>query len=229
KYGAFSSIGSDENYDRRSSISGFVRDDSKTTNYSNGSAYIFYGRMPLDEDLIYEYEGSQIFLPRDKTTLAAVQIDLDTNEKIKVIRGVFIYQDKQYFIPIRNYYWNNATDLGGGLDAGVFIMPRLAQTEQGDAIEQNGALLYLSPKVVHSQLARLYLYGQETDAFKAVHVEPSPLIQEIRNRGIEIGEFILAEDFIGPIKIWEITYPRDIEFKPEYLETKYPERLSITK
>ena len=106
-----------------------------------------------------------------------------------------------------------------------FIMPRVAQTEQGSSIEQNGALLYLSPRVVHSQLARFYLYGQETDSFKVAHVESSLFIQELRRQGIEAGEFIFAGDFVGPIKIWEITYPEGIEFKPEYLETKYPERL----
>jgi hypothetical protein len=29
-------------------------------------------------------------------------------------------------------------------------------------------------------------------------------------------------NLVGPIKIWEINYPKDIKFKPEYLETKYP-------
>ena len=228
KYGAFSSIGSDENYDRRSWIPTFTRDDSQKVERKNSTLYIYPGGTVLDEDLVYNINGTEIFLPGGKAALGAVVIEAENGFVIKNLYGVFVYQNQQYAIPLRYYYTDQLVDLGQGIDAGVFIMPRIVQSEQGSAIEQNGALLYLSPRVVHSQLAKFYLYGQETDAFKVAHVESSLFIQELRRQGIEIGEFIFAGDFVGPIKIWEITYPGDIEFKPEYLETKYPERLLKT-
>ena len=44
------------------------------------------------------------------------------------------------------------------------------------------------------------------------------------------GEFVYFQGFQGPIKIWEIKYPSDIQVNEEYLSIDYPsEELDIAK
>ena len=42
-----------------------------------------------------------------------------------------------------------------------------------------------------------------------------------------MGEFVYYNGFQGPIKIWEIEYPSDIQLDLNYLDTNYPEELQI--
>ena len=87
----------------------------------------------------------------------------------------------------------------------------------------NGGGFYLSPRVVHSFLARKYLFEEEGN-FKLVHTESHPIIENLRQGGNQIDEFVFVNgEFAGPIKIWEIEYPSNVQFKSEYLEPKYPE------
>ena len=37
--------------------------------------------------------------------------------------------------------------------------------------------------------------------------------------------FIEYNGFRGPVKIWEINYPKDIKFEEEYLSKEYPSEL----
>ena len=224
KYGAFSSIGSDKDYDRRSWIPTFVRDDSQKVERKNSTINVYPGGNVLDEDLTYNENGTVIFLPGGRTLLAAVVIESELAFEVKNLYGIFIYQNKQYKIPIRYYYTEKLIDTGQGIDAGVFIISRLTPTAQGGSIEPNGALLYLSPRVVHSQLAKLYLYGERSPYFKIVHNEDDYVIGILRAQGID-EDFVEFQGFRGPIKIWEINYPKDIVLKEEYLQIEYPEHL----
>ncbi|MGV8142533.1 MAG: STT3 domain-containing protein [Candidatus Pacearchaeota archaeon] len=225
KYGAFSAIGSDANYDRRSWIPTMVRDNAQTVERKNTTVQIYSGGSTLDQDITYTLDGTEIFLPGNKAAIGAIILETDKNGSIQNVEGVFVYQGNQYILPIRYYYDTQLIDTGKGVDAGIFLMPRLVTSSSGAAIESRGALLYLSPRVVHSQLARIYLYGEETAQFKLAHTESDFLIQDIRRQGIANGEFIFFNDFRGPIKIWDVKYPASLEFKKEYLDTVYPEQL----
>ncbi len=225
KYGAFSAIGSDETYDRRSWIPTFTRDDTQKVERKNSTLQVYVGGVGLDQDLQYDLNGTNIFLPAGKAVLGAVIIDTEGEFTIKSVSGIFLYNQQQYVIPIRYYYLNKLVDTGAGIDAGIFLMPRVIQSSQQGSLQDNGALLYLSPRVVHSQLARLYLFGEETEYFKLAHTTSSLFIEEIRRQGIPMGEFIYANEFVGPIKIWGVKYPKNIVFKKEYLDTSYPEQI----
>ena len=82
--------------------------------------------------------------------------------------------------------------------------------------------MYLSGRTIHSQLAKLYLFKQNTDYFNLVHVEDSFVIDNLKQQGLDVGEFVYYQGFQGPIKIWEIKYPSNIKSNPEYLEINYP-------
>ncbi len=226
KYSAFSNIGSDESYDRASWISTFVRDNSQTVERKNSTIEIYGGGTAIDEDIIYSNNGSEIFLPGQKAGLGAIIVEVDNQNVIKSVSGIFVYQDQQYSIPLR-YYYDGETlfDAGEGLKAGVFFMPKLNLKGEQANVEQRGALLYLSSRTVNSQLARLYLYDEKNTGFRLAHAESDIIVESLRSQGLSIGEFIFFEGLRGPIKIWEINYPADIKFNEEFISTDYPESL----
>ena len=93
-----------------------------------------------------------------------------------------------------------------------------------------GALLYLSPRVINSQVARLYLFGEEDEYFNLVHTEDDLFVAQIKKDGAQnIGDFVYYQGLRGPIKIWELTYPKNIEYRKEFIETKYPESIKWAK
>ena len=66
------------------------------------------------------------------------------------------------------------------------------------------------------------MFDSKSNYFKLVHTEENLLINDLRSRGIKIGDFVYYQGFQGPIKIWEINYPKNIEKNPEFLKTDYP-------
>ncbi len=225
KYGAFSSIGSDKNYDRYSYITTFIRDDQQTIETKNSTIYIYKGGFPYDEDLIYNNNGTKIFLPAGKGGLGAVLIEKDPSGKIiKQPRGIFVDQKgTQYDLPLRYMYDDKLIDFGSGIDGGIFLMSSV----NGNSIEEDGALLYLSNRTVKSQLARLYLYKEDNPYFKLVHTQDDFFVNQIKSQNPSFtDDFVYYQGFRGPIRIWEIRYPEGMQVKEEYLQTDYPSSVS---
>jgi asparagine N-glycosylation enzyme membrane subunit Stt3 len=225
KYGAFSSIGSDENYDRASWISSFIKDQGQIKETKNGTMYLYTGGTSLDADIIYDSNGTKILLPSGKAGIGAVTLELNANGSLlSQPLGVFVYQNKRYDLPLRYAYANNKfIDFGSGIESGIYLFPQLIQDSRGTHIDNSGALLYLSNRTVKSQLARLYLYKEDSPYFKLVHSEDDIVINELRKNNIQPpSDIIFLGGVRGPIRIWEVSYPKNITFKPEYLETSYP-------
>ena len=60
--------------------------------------------------------------------------------------------------------------------------------------------------------------------FELVHTESSLVINDLRNQGMPLPEFVYFNGIRGPIKIWEVKYTGKEEIKKEYLDidaTKY--------
>jgi asparagine N-glycosylation enzyme membrane subunit Stt3 len=225
KYSAFSSIGSDANYDRRSFISTLVMNDAQTQEKKSSTIFVYSGGFGLDGDIIYELNGSRIFLPEGQAGLAGVLIERDSSGVlVQNPIGVFIYQSKQYNIPFRYAHdKGRLIDFGTGYGAGVFLMPRVVTSQTSTQLQQDGAMLYLSPKTVMSQVARLYLYGENNPYFKLAHVEDDFVVAELKKQNSSIGDFVYYGGFRGPIKIWSVSYPSGEKVNPEYLRTTYPD------
>ncbi|MBS3083589.1 hypothetical protein J4423_02185 [Candidatus Pacearchaeota archaeon] len=228
KYTAFSSIGSDKNYDRRSWIPSFTRDNSQTVERKNTTVFVYPGGTVVDQDIVYDLNGTKIFLPEGKAYVAAVVVTVNQEDSVSSVLGIYYSQDKSYQIPLR-YYWDKKTgfvDTGSGLDAGILMYPRVVLNSQGGGnIEPKGAILYLSSRTVRSQLAKLYLFGEKSSSFTLAHSEPDFVVENLNAQNMDVGDFVFFNEFRGPIKIWSIKYPSNIAFKPEYLETEYPEEL----
>lgn len=221
KYSAFSSIGSNKDYDRRSWISTFLKDNAQVSETKNGTLSVYSGGTALDGDIIYNDNGSNIFLPGGKAGIGAILVEKDSQGKvISNPLGIYVYQNKQYRLPLRYAYSNGKlTDFGSGVEAGIFIFPRVNQNN----IEFDGASLYLSSRTVNSQLARLYLYNEENPNFKLIHSEDDFLVSQIKAQNPGISDIVFYNGVRGPIRIWEINYPSNIAVDEKYLLTSIPE------
>ena len=63
-----------------------------------------------------------------------------------------------------------------------------------------------------------------------MHSEDDYIVQVIREQNPAFkGDIVYYNGVRGPIRIWEISYPRNIEFKQEYLSTLYPKELDIAR
>ena len=238
KYTAFSSIGSDENYDRRSWVNTFFRDNSQTFEAKNRTVMLYTGGVSLDADIFYEKEdGTKVFLPGlndgsggNLAGLGAVRVEIDESGNILQPIGIYIYQNVQYELPLRYvYYEDKLVDFGSGVEATTYFMMGINQQGNNLQFDENAIMMYLSPRVAQSQLAKLYLYEKENKFFKLVHVEDDFIVSNLKSQGANIDSIIYFNGMRGPIKIWEINYPDDIEIKEEYLETTYPEILRVVK
>ncbi len=231
KYTAFSSIGSDLDYDRISYIPTLLMDAQQTRKSGNETSYIYPAGFSTDSDILINSDGKEILLPRKMAGIGAVI--LATNDSsILQPRAIFVYNGRQYEEKLRYAYVNNNLyDFNSGIDAGIFVFPRMQTEASGQGQVNNlGAMFYLSQRVVHSNLAQLYLFDQKSDYFKLAHTESNLFIDNLNQQNINIGEFAYFQGFQGPIKIWEISYPKEQKINPNYLKTDYVnEELDIPK
>ncbi|MEK6854633.1 MAG: hypothetical protein AABX73_00235, partial [Nanoarchaeota archaeon] len=228
KYSAFSLIGSDVNYDRSSNIPTFEKNNQLTKETKSSTVYVYEGGSYIDEDLLYEKEGVKIEVKSGRDGLGAVLIE--ENERGEVAGppvGIFVVEGKQINIPIRYLFFNGRfVDFESGVDVGVYVYPRFDESSGGVNVDFNGALLYLSKRTVNSQLARLYLYKEDNPYFRLVYSEDDSAIAQLKKENPLFNfEIVQFRGLRGPIRIWEIKYPKDIKFKPEFLETSYPREL----
>ncbi len=223
KYGAFSSIGSDGTYDHYAWIPTALLDTTQTRETNNETVYVYPIGTAIDEDIIINNTGKDILLPRRKAAVAAVALRENTKKEILQPIVFLVYNQQQYQMPLRYVYINDKLyDFETGLDAGIFTYPKVDYQNGQLSVDKKGAAFYLSERVVHTELARLYLFNEKSDYFKLVHTEPNLIIDDIARQGLDLGDFIYYQGFQGPIKIWQINYPSDIKLNSTYLSTAFP-------
>ncbi|HLD15045.1 MAG TPA: STT3 domain-containing protein [Candidatus Nanoarchaeia archaeon] len=220
KYGAYSSIGSDENYDRFSTIGTFSLDPKQTQATKNETLLIYQGGVTLDET--YKYKGT-VFPGRASGVIGFIvhvgNMTADTRiftGKFNRVDAVIAFQDKQHLVPLQCVFFNNVEYRFDGEDfmSGCLrIIPTFTTTTKGDFF---GAAIFVSPRVYRTLFGQMYLLGKDLPGFKTVYEDSS-------NMPLAIYQGRL----IGPLKIWEAD-TRYTKFKPEYLETQYPDiRLTL--
>ena len=227
KYTAFSSIGADENYDRFSWIPNFFIDRSQTIEDKNETITFYTGGSLLDEDIITVQDGEEIMLPEKNAAIGAIIIKTNDKKEFSQPEMIIIYSNKQYTLKIRYLYIDSTQELidfKSGVEAGAFIYPSVnSVTSSNIDLDYFGAALYLSKRTINSQLAKLYLFNQETSHFKLVHTEEDLILENLKQQKWESqGNFVYYQGIRGPIKIWEINYPSGIESNPEFLERQFP-------
>ncbi|MBI2630413.1 hypothetical protein HYW76_04905 [Candidatus Pacearchaeota archaeon] len=227
KYPAYSTIGSDENYDRYSQISIFIQDESNIQETKEEIVFVYQGGMFLDRDYILKDNATgntQIF-PAYKTGIGAVFLRATKDGFIKQPEAVFVYQNKQTSVPMKCVYFNGQVyNFKEGYGGCLYIVPRIVNSNGQMGVNERGAGLFITEKSMNALWIKLYLFNQ-TENFNLVRNEPNYIVENLKSQGIKIGDFIFYNEMLGPIKIWEINYPKDTEFKPEYLSIDYPENI----
>jgi asparagine N-glycosylation enzyme membrane subunit Stt3 len=220
KYTAYSSIGSDVDYDRYSWIPTFSLDEKQTQETKNETKYVYVGGTMLDQDFVYE---NQLY-PQGRAAVGALIFGIsEGTSEITQPEAVMIYGGKQERVPLRYLYVGDRLydfQDPDALQACLYIIPRIDDT----GVNNMGAALYLSERGMDALWVHLYLL-KEGDYFRLAHSEQDVILEDLRNNyNLTINELALYRgNLLGPIKIWEVDYPEDIEFKPEYIETVFPD------
>tara|TARA_Y100000310_G_scaffold345815_1_gene470402 strand:- start:16349 stop:19057 length:2709 start_codon:yes stop_codon:yes gene_type:complete len=210
KYTAFSSIGSDVNYDRYSWINTFILNEERQE--EDGVVTLLYtGGTALDDS--FEYNGRTF--PAGEAGIAGFFVPTRFNEVggIDFNRPfiVLVYQNQQFVVPLNCLYVEGKLiDYGeDGLDGCLRVIPTFID---GNTVNQIGAALYLSPDVRKSLFAQLYLFDKQTPNFELVYNDEDSLPLAVFNGRI-----------IGPIKIWKINIPDYIKENPIYKGLELPD------
>jgi asparagine N-glycosylation enzyme membrane subunit Stt3 len=224
KYTAFSSIGSDINYDRYSWIGTFLQDDKQTQETKNQTLYIYPGGIALDEDLLINQSGKNILLPSGKAGVGAIIIPLDKKtNKFEQPYVIAFYQGSQYKVYLRYLAIDkDFIDFKSGIEGCAYLFPYLENSGQGLSSNKIGAAMFLSPRLLRGLLAQIYILNdpfKKFQNFQVAHTESSLVVDNLRSQGMQLPEFVYYQGVQGPIKIWNITYTGKEEIKPEYLGT----------
>ncbi len=223
KYGAFSSIGSNSSYDRYSWIPTVLLDDRQTQEKNNETTYVYPIGSFIDQDIIFKDNGKDILLPDKKAAVIAVAVTIDKNGNILQPEIYFGYNNQQYSMPLKYIYLNGKEYIfNSGFDAGIYIFPRIDQTNGKLRIVANGAAFYLSERTIHSNLVNFYLFNKQSDYFKLVHSEDNLFVKNMKQQGMNVGDFVYYQGLQGPIKIWQISYPSDEKLNKMYLDINSP-------
>jgi len=188
----------------------------------NETIYLFKGGTMLDEDVVY---GNQIFVKENSGIggflLSLQKVGDSSVGAIAQPRAVVVSNGKQVEVPVKCAYFGGKKMMfeGKGIDGCIYILPQITTQK----VMPIGGALWLGPRLIRSEFSKMYLFD-EVENFKLVHTESYPIITELnKNYNLNLPEFVLYQgNLLGPIKIWEINYPSDIQENPQYLNTTYP-------
>jgi len=239
KYGAYSQIGSDANYDRLSqgpvtllseqSQEKEVKDGIiRTYNIpaSNGQISL----IPLEEDLTYQVNGTTGTLFKENSALMGINVKVIENNGTIVAfqqpEAIFYSNGQQITILMRYlYYKGKLYDYKIGIDSTIYLIQRVLSTNNGLQIDELGSAIYISPRVMKGMMAQIYILDNSLgnfDNFQLVHTEPNIIINYFNSQGANLRDFVYYNGLQGPIKIWSIKYTGNEKPNPEYLEKTPP-------
>jgi hypothetical protein len=225
KYSAYSSIGGDkEGDDRFSFIPTMASDPNQVQETKNGTIRIYNGGYGLDEDIIYEKEdGSKVFIPVQNSGIGAIILQKE-NGKFKQPIAAYVYNGNRIDLPVRYLYYNGTLyDFKNGTNTGVYVIPQITQVNNGLQLDEEGALIYFSSRVVNSLVAQLYLMNDPLNQYETVelaHSEPDPIETYVEMySGMKLNEFFYFNGLRGPLKIWRVEYPENIIAREEFTRT----------
>ncbi len=226
KYGAFSSIGSNKEYDRYSWIGTFLLDEKQTQETNNQTLLVYTGGVSSDEDLTINQSGKEIFLPGQKSGVGAIIVPNQKTEggvNFEQPYTIMVYNGKQYKVNLRYLSVEGKfMDFKDGIEACAYIFPRIDSKGQGVEKNSIGAAMYLSPRLMRGFLAQKYILDDPFNKFpnfKVVHSEPSFIVDILNSQGMNLPEFVYYQGIQGPIKIWSIKYTGNEKIEQKYLDT----------
>ncbi|MBS3066054.1 hypothetical protein J4229_03360 [Candidatus Pacearchaeota archaeon] len=238
KYGAYSQIGSDEKFDRLSQGPFALISDGREIQETKNETIRVYNRpsgngqvaiFPLEEDVIYKNNGSNIYLLKENTQLFGIKVSYSQSDNSTLFNqpeAIFVSKQQYTTVPIKYLkYKDKFYDYGSGIDAAVNIIQRVSQNERGVQIDNIGALIYLSPRVFRGMMGQVYILDDPLKRFSnfaLVHSEPNLIVDSLNQQGANLEDFVFLNDIQGPIKIWKVNYKGDEKINPEYTQMGVP-------
>ena len=219
KYTAYSSIGSDKDYDRYSWITTFSLNEGATQETRNMTMLTFQGSYVLDDDFVYQGKA----FPKQGSGIGAIFVpikelyDLNGTAVIGLEFGqptaALMHNGQRTDVPLGCIYFNGQMKKfdQSGLKGCLRIIPTL--NDNGQLKNPLGAGLFVSNEGVNALWTNLYLFDQnnpdyDTSAFKMVYGEDGTFAPLSLYQG----------RVIGPQKIWEINYPAGFTVSEEKLK-----------
>jgi hypothetical protein len=123
---------------------------------------------------------------------------------------------------MRYLYFNGKfMDFNSGIESTAYLFPSLSLN--GNSVNQNpeGAVMFISPRLMRGMLVQIYLLGDPLNKFpnfELAHNEPSLIINDLRNNGAQLPDIVYLNGLQGPIKIWKIKYTGNEKIREEYLD-----------
>ena len=221
KVGAYSSIGSDKNYDRYTWITSFTIDPNNPASIQekrDETIYVYQGGYVLDEDFIY---NGQVF-PKQGAAIAAFLLPfiiIDNKTALKQPTAVIVYNGRQFNVPVKCVYVSNqeyifGTDGLGGCLRLIPVFDRGGGENYG--LEVDAGALYFSERSYKSLWAQLYAFNKKSDYFKLIFSD-----DEVLKTALPLS--IFNGRTVGPIRIWEISYPPNTKTGEEFLYGELPD------
>ncbi len=219
KYTAYSSIGSDENYDRFSYITTFNLNSQLTKETRNGTVIFYQGGFALDENFIYKndiYPAGQAGIIGIKVPFESKVVANSTIQELKQPSVVLGNQNKLVELSLKCIYFNSQLyEFENAEYDGCFrIVPVFSNQNQANMI---GAGYFLSRRTYHSNFGQLYMLNKESKYFKLVYDD---------SNNFPLGFYQGRQ--IGPMKIWNINYPNNFTINQEEFKyntrTDYPDQ-----
>ena len=219
KYTAYSSIGSDENYDRYSWINTFTFNEQGTQETRDLTILMFQGSQAFDDDFTWD---GQVF-PARQAGVGAVFIPITKISENETTGSVtfgqptiaIVKDGKRTDVPLRCLYFNGRmfTYPTKGYDGCFRIIPVLGP--DGKVANALGGGLFVSEEGMKALWTNLYLFEQQNPHFDTSAFEE---IYGTSKSGVPLA--IYQNRLIGPIKIWKINYPEGFKVDPE-IEKRY--------
>jgi len=199
KYYAFSYIGSDENFDRRSTIGAFGLQSTKEVR--NGTLLLYGGSWGLDKDYLID----NLILPEGQAGIYGFAVPSDLS--LQTPQAFVSYNNQQFTFDIpcivkEGQRTDFETNPNSTLNGCLVLVPYIQDQNNMNPI---GAAFWASEKVWDTNFARLYLYDEKDPNFKLVYKDDMPLA-------------LYQGRIIGPIKIWEVEYPANVKPDSDYLQ-----------
>ena len=199
KYHAFATIGSDENFDRKSTIGIFTLNSQNEVR--DGAEFVYRGGWGLDQDLVVDMK----VIP-EGTPLAGFSIIGKNDGSFQAPVAGFVVDGRQFNMNVDCLVVNNVRyDFNVAepkIEACIVLLPFFVDEQNTNPI---GTAFFASSKVRDGNLARLFLYSEQIPGFTKVYDDGTPL-------GIYQGRLV------GPVRIWEIQYPAGTKTDDRYLE-----------
>lgn len=219
KYPAFSSIGSDVNYDRYAWVPTMNMDPSKTQETRNETVYVYVGGTPLDEDFMFNnkvYPGGSAGIAGFSLPVRNVEVqDGNGTKQVQTLgqpEAFMVNNGVMEKMPIECLYVEGKEILYND-KPGFPACVRLIPTYNGNQVNPIGSAIYISPRVRRTLFYRYYIAGQESEHIKLAYSD--------ENAGMPFA--VVNGRLIGPLKIWKLNYDDSIQIKPEYLKQELPD------